>query len=256
MASLLASLPPPPSRFRPLAPYCPLSWHPTATHRLASYCYSPAGILLLIVVGGHPLCPVAPLALLPLRSFGLSSVTPSHGIALPPWLLYNAIDRCNDLHDRASGLSGPTVSVFSPIDDRLSTPLRPAFLVFEQAVSFVLGRLRKGLGLSTCTFLCIASLRVWGILSWLLGRGDFSYALCVLDLSHEEVKRAVVCIYRFFSPYSSPCIRLFVSRNKQPIRKKKKETKNKNHPRDRIFTQPSKYFSILNILQYDYAFTL
>jgi len=43
---------------------------------------------------------------------------------------------------------------------------------------------------------------------------DFSYGLGVFDLSHEEVKRAVVCIYRFFSLHSSRCIRLFVLRNK------------------------------------------
>jgi len=167
VATPLAILPPSSSRFRPLAPYCPISWHrtaetlpqagtlllstgwhPTATHRLALYCYSPAGMLLFI-----------------LQSFDLSSVTPSHGIALPPWLLSNALDRCNDLHDRASGFSGPTVSVFSPVDHYLSTPLRPAFRVFELAVSFVLGSLLKGLGLATCTFLCIVSLCVWGILS-------------------------------------------------------------------------------------------
>jgi len=33
----------------------------------------------------------------------------------------------------------------------------------------------------------------------------------------------------------------------------KKEKKKEKRPRDRIFTQPSKYFSILKILQYDYA---
>jgi len=59
---------------------------------------------------------------------------------------------------------GPLLE-FSYVADHLSTPLRPAFLVFEQAVSFVLGSLLKGLALSTCTFLCIVSLRVWGILS-------------------------------------------------------------------------------------------
>ena len=77
-ASLFAILPLPPSRFRPLAPYCPISWHLTAKnppqagtlllpppHRLAPYCYSPAGTLLLIFVGWHPLCSVAPLALSP-----------------------------------------------------------------------------------------------------------------------------------------------------------------------------------------------
>jgi len=75
------------------------------------------------------------------------SVTPSCGRALPPWLLSNALDRCNDLRDRSSTCSGPTVSVFSPVDNHLSIPLRPVFLVFEEAVSFVLGSLQKGLGL-------------------------------------------------------------------------------------------------------------
>jgi len=57
------------------------------------------------------------------------------------------------------GLGGPSTGV-SYVADHLSTPLRPAFLVFEQAVSFVLGSLLKGLGLSTCRFLFIVSLRV------------------------------------------------------------------------------------------------
>jgi len=63
-ASLLAILPLSSSRFCPLAPYCyhrVPGWHPTAHHRLAPYCYSPAGTLLLIVIGWHPLCLVAPL---------------------------------------------------------------------------------------------------------------------------------------------------------------------------------------------------
>jgi len=67
-ASLLAILPLSSSRFCPLAPYCyhPLpGWHPTAHHRVAPYCYSSAGTLLLIVIGWHPLCPVAPLAIYP-----------------------------------------------------------------------------------------------------------------------------------------------------------------------------------------------
>jgi len=146
VASRLPILPGSTSRFCPLAPYCPISWHltakhlpgghPTALRRLAPYCYSPAGTLLLLVRSGDP-----------------PSVTPSCRIALPPWLLSNALDRCNDLHNRPSGISGPTVSVFSPVDGHLSTPLRPAFLVFDQAVSLVLGSLLKGLGLSTCMFL-------------------------------------------------------------------------------------------------------
>jgi len=64
-ASLLTLLPPPPSWFCPLALYCYTSlvgWYPTAPHRLAPYCYSAASTLLLIIVGWHPLCPVAPLA--------------------------------------------------------------------------------------------------------------------------------------------------------------------------------------------------
>ena len=56
-ASPLAILHPPPSRFRRLPPYCPISWHLTANplHRLAPYCSAPAGTLLLIIVGWHPL---------------------------------------------------------------------------------------------------------------------------------------------------------------------------------------------------------
>ena len=80
-------------------------------------------------------------------------------------MLSQALDRCNDLHGLTSGYCGPTVSVFSPLDDRPSTPLRPAFLGSELALPFVLASLLKGLGLSTCTFVCIVSLRVWGILS-------------------------------------------------------------------------------------------
>jgi len=80
----------------------PTSWHPTATHRLAPYCYSPAGTLLLL-----------------LQSVGSSSVTPSRGIALPPWLLSNALDRCNDLPDRTSWFRWALYLSFpmSPIDN-------------------------------------------------------------------------------------------------------------------------------------------
>jgi len=44
-------------------------------------------------------------------------------------------------------------------------------------------------------------------------------------------------------------MRLFVPRNNERMISKEKR---KKEPRDRIFTQPSKYFSILKILQYDY----
>jgi len=122
VASPFAILPSPPSRFCPLAPYCTFSWHLTAKTPpwLAPYCYSPAGTLLLLLY-------------LPLRSVDPSSVTPSRGIALPLWLLSNALDRCNDLGNRVSGYSGPTVSVFSLVDDHSFTPLRPAFPVLVQS---------------------------------------------------------------------------------------------------------------------------
>jgi len=35
-----------------------------------------------------------------------------------------------------------------------------------------------------------------------LGEGDFSYGFGVLDFSHEEVKRVVAIVDRFFSLYS------------------------------------------------------
>jgi len=47
-------------------------------------------------------------------------------------------------------------------------------------------------------------------------------------------------------------MRLFVPKNNERMIKKKK-TKKKKRRRDRIFTHPSKYFSILKILQYDYS---
>jgi len=175
VASPFAILPPRASRFCPRAPYSPFSsyltaqssspavtlllmfgWHPTATRRLAPYC----SWLLARIPSGWWLRSRSPL-----RSFDPLSVRPSRGIALPPWLLSNALDRCNDLRDCASGYSGPMVSVFSPGDDRSPTPLRPPFRVFEQGVSFVLGSLQKGFGLSPCTFLGIVALHVWGISS-------------------------------------------------------------------------------------------
>jgi len=35
-----------------------------------------------------------------------------------------------------------------------------------------------------------------------LGGGDFSYGFGVLDLSHEEVKRVMAIVFRFFSLHS------------------------------------------------------
>jgi len=65
VASPFAILPSSTSWFGPLAPYCLtplLGCYPTAPHRVAPYCYSPAGTQLLLVVGWYPLFPVAPLA--------------------------------------------------------------------------------------------------------------------------------------------------------------------------------------------------
>jgi len=168
-ASLLAILPPSSSRFCPLAPYCyhPLpGWHPTAHHRLAPNCYSPAGTLLLLT-GWHPTAhrrwlaspqPGGSARHLPSRLVGPSSVTPSRGIALPPWLCptpWIVVMTCLTVQH---GFGGPTTRVFLC---RLSTILSPrAVFLAVRVFSFVLVSLRKGLGLSTCTFLCIVSLRV------------------------------------------------------------------------------------------------
>jgi len=55
VASPLAILPPSTSLFLPLAPYCPISWHLTAKTppRLAPYCSPPTATLLLLT-GWHP----------------------------------------------------------------------------------------------------------------------------------------------------------------------------------------------------------
>jgi len=131
-ASLLAILPLSTSWFCPLAPYFDLpfpGWHPTAHHWLAPYSSSPAGILLLLVgchltahrrwLASPPPCGSA--RHLPIRSVGPSSVTPSRGIALPPSLLSNALDRCNDLPDRTTWFrwalycSFPMLSINKPL---------------------------------------------------------------------------------------------------------------------------------------------
>ena len=180
MASPLAILPPTPSRSCPLALYCPISWHLTANppprlapycsppHRLAPYCYSPAGTLLLLT-GWHPTAhrrwlasplPGGSARHLPFRSVGPSSVTPSRGIALPPWLCPSPwidVMTCLSVH---YGFGGPSAGVFLCCRSTILSP-RTAFLAVR-VFSFVLVGLRKGLGLSTCTFLCLVSLRVWG----------------------------------------------------------------------------------------------
>jgi len=169
-ASFFVILPPSSSQFCPLALYCyhPLpGWHPTATHRLAPYCYSPAGTLLPLLTGWHPTAhrrwlasplPCGSARYLPFRSVGPSSVTPSRGIALPPWLCPTPwIDVMTCLTVQ-HGFGGPSTGVFLCRRSTILSP-RAAFLTVS-VFSFVLVRLRKGLGLSTSTFLCIVSLRV------------------------------------------------------------------------------------------------
>ena len=154
MASPLAILPLPPSRFRPLAPYCPISWHLNANppHRLAPYCFSPAGTLLLLT-SWHPTAhhrwlasplPGGSARLLPFRSVGPSSVTPSRGIALPPWLCPTpCIDvmTCLTVHH---GFSGPPTGVFLCRRSSILS-LRAAFLALR-VFSFVFGEPAEGFG--------------------------------------------------------------------------------------------------------------
>jgi len=136
VASALAILPLPRARFRALALYCTISWHLTANlpPRLAPYCSPPAGTLLLLTrwhptahhPGWHPLCPVAPLALL----------SPSDRSTLPRLRLV-VVEHC--LHGNGPThwidvmtcttarvvLMGPRVSVFSHVGDHLSSPSGP-----------------------------------------------------------------------------------------------------------------------------------
>jgi len=92
--------------------------------------------------------------------FLLMSFTPSRGIPLPPWLWTNAMDRYNDLHNRARGSCGPTVIRVFPCRRSPILSPRPRKGLRTHGVSFLLGSLLKGFGLSTSTFLCFVSLRV------------------------------------------------------------------------------------------------
>jgi len=101
-----------------------------------SPCYGPfvscVQLLVILPPSSSRSCPLAPycyppLALLPHRSSHLSSVTPCPGIALPPRLLSNPLDRSNNLRDRATCYCRPTVPVFSPVRDHLPTPPGPHF---------------------------------------------------------------------------------------------------------------------------------
>ena len=100
MASLRAILPPPPSRFRPLAPYCPLSWHLTAKNsspgwhptapplQLAPYSSPPPAGTLLLLTGWHP---TATHRLAPYCSSSLAGI-PSARWLRSPTCLYRSCD--------------------------------------------------------------------------------------------------------------------------------------------------------------------
>jgi len=148
VVSPLAILASSPSRFCPLVPYyyIPLpGWHPTADHRLAPYCSLLAGIPSALWLRSP---------LYPPRSSHPSSLTPSRGIALPPWLPPTPWgDLCNYRCGRLFRFKcRPTVSVVFLYGRSPSSPSGPPFEAFVK-LYFVRGSLPKGLVLSTCTFL-------------------------------------------------------------------------------------------------------
>jgi len=132
----------------------PIGWHPTATLWLAPYCSSSlAGI------------PSARWLRLPstlsdwVSPPWLRLVVVLHclrGYCPMPWI---DVLTCPTVH-RSFG--GPSRLEFSYVAGHQSSPPWSPF-VAVQIFSFVLVSLRKGLGLSTCTFLCIVSLCIWGI---------------------------------------------------------------------------------------------
>jgi len=148
VASPFAILPPSPSRFCQLVLYYHYrlpGWHPTAHHRLAPYCSPLAGI-------PSARCLRSPLY--PPPSSQSFSVTPSRGCALPPWL--PPTPSPNNVITSAAAVYGSSVGPHSRGFQRNTrSPSSPLGLCFEALakLAFVRGRLPKGLGLSTCTFL-------------------------------------------------------------------------------------------------------
>jgi len=69
------------------------------------------------------------------------------------------------------------------------------------------------------------------VLSSVLGEGDFSYGLGLLDFSHEELKRVVAFVYRFFfSPWlalhQAVCTLKQIMHDCKKKKREKKEKKN------------------------------
>ena len=136
----------------------------------------------------------------PFRSSVPSSVTPSCGIALPPCLVSNALDRCNYRPNRTSMVTnvGPQAHWFSLILT-VTHPLCHCggFHLCFFCLRGACGRVWVSLLYVSmnCFLTCLEY-----YLSQVLGGGDFSYGFGVFDFSHEEVKRAVVGIKIFFTP--------------------------------------------------------
>jgi len=63
----------------------------------------------------------------------------------------------------------------------------------------------------------------------------------------------MIFAYRFFISIASAAWVFCTFKHNNDLITKKKKEKEKKQRRDRIFRQPSKYFSILKVLQYDYA---
>ena len=140
MASPLAILPLSSSRFCPLGPLLRLTapW-------LARYCSSlPAGTLLLYF-GWHPTATHRRLAsplpggsarLLLSRPEDPSSVTPSHGIALPPWLCPTPWIDVMTCPTVQHGFGEPSCSEFSNVAGLLSSPRGQRFWLLESFLLF------------------------------------------------------------------------------------------------------------------------
>ena len=147
VASQFAILPSSPSRFCPLAPLL--------LQKLAPYC----------------------LSILPRSSYS-SSVTPSGGIALPPCLVSNSLDRCNYRRDRMVTMSAHKTSGFPSLRDHTTLRLGPyrafakqSFLSFRGAcgrvwVSLLYVSMNCFL---TCLGNIILGARRGGIFLWIRG---------------------------------------------------------------------------------------
>jgi len=156
VASPFAILPPPPSRFCSLVLYyyTPLlGWHPTAPYRLTPYCCSLVGIPSVRWLRSR---------FYPPRSSHSSSVTPSRGIALPPWLPPTPwIHRCNYWRDLCLRFCvSPQVQWFSHMRGQIIPFGKPCKALTEAIFSFVLGEPAEGFGSLSSRSLSIVSLHV------------------------------------------------------------------------------------------------